>query len=88
MAHMLPKRTLSQRVAEFKEIRLTTKRAGHPEPDAAWYRNTDSTTGEYVPMTFSKENFIRGFNLTVGEYYRLGDMSETNYVDTHSFGEG
>jgi len=47
------------------------KRAGYPLPDAAWYRNTDEKTGNHVPMTFSKENFVQGFNITCGDYYTV-----------------
>jgi hypothetical protein len=49
------------------------RRAGYPLPDAAWYRNTDKQTGGHVPMTFSKENFAQGFNITCGDYYTVRD---------------
>ncbi|CAE6998987.1 hypothetical protein HRS9139_04061 [Pyrenophora teres f. teres] len=49
------------------------KRAGYPLPDAEWYRNSKDETGDHIPMTFSKENFVQGFNLTCGQYYILRD---------------
>jgi hypothetical protein len=52
------------------------RRAGYPLPDSAWYRNTNDD-GDHVPMTFSKENFVRGFNITCGEYYVIRDALVT-----------
>ncbi|OAL46019.1 hypothetical protein IQ07DRAFT_624133 [Pyrenochaeta sp. DS3sAY3a] len=46
------------------------RRAGYPIPSPNWYRNSDKK-GNHVPMTFSKENFVQGFDLTCGEYYIL-----------------
>ncbi|KAE8862892.1 hypothetical protein CFE70_000769 [Pyrenophora teres f. teres 0-1] len=65
--------TIAERCAAFQEPSLTIARAGYPLPDAAWYRNADPTTRVHVPMTFSKEKFVQGFNLTCGEYYILRD---------------
>jgi hypothetical protein len=62
---------------------MVKKRIGYPEPDLAWYRNADAKTGEHVPITFSKENFLRGFNLTVGEYYIARDALAT-LLSTHN----
>lgn len=44
-------------------------RAGHPPPDAAFYENRKD--GNQSTIHFTDENFVRGFNLTTGEYYRL-----------------
>ena len=65
--------SLSERRCAYKDTALTTLRAGYPLPDADWYRNTDEKTGHHVPMTFSKENFVQGFNITCGDYYILRD---------------
>ncbi|CAE6998997.1 hypothetical protein HRS9139_04059 [Pyrenophora teres f. teres] len=64
---------LAERVAAFQDSSLKIPRAGYPLPDAAWYRNCDPKTGTHIPMTFSKERFVQGFNLTCGEYYILRD---------------
>jgi hypothetical protein len=59
-------------VNDARNPKYYEKRAGYPLPGDAWYRNS-SPAGDHVPMTFSKENFVRGFNLTCGEFYILRD---------------
>ena len=50
-------------------------------PTDEWYKNEDVTL-KYIPMTFSQENFVTGFDLTVGQYYKLA-KALANYIRTN-----
>ncbi|KAF2867644.1 hypothetical protein BDV95DRAFT_171630 [Massariosphaeria phaeospora] len=45
-------------------------RTGHPFPEKAWFENRNSK-GERTPMLWSKEAFVRGFNITTGQFHEL-----------------
>ena len=61
--------SIPERRKAFKDRTLL---AGHPVPAKGWYRNT-SPTGSYTPMPCTKENFIRGFFLSRGDFYIIRD---------------
>jgi hypothetical protein len=60
------------------------KRAGHPPPTSEWYRNTNDSC-QHVRMTFSQENFVRGFDLTVGEYYKVRQVCVNEIISRQVF---
>ncbi|KAH5481037.1 hypothetical protein HBI18_253920 [Parastagonospora nodorum] len=46
-------------------------RAGYPEPDLLFYEGRKNTNEPRQHVVWSKENFVRGYNLTCGEFYRF-----------------
>ncbi|KAI4707579.1 hypothetical protein J4E89_007684 [Alternaria sp. Ai002NY15] len=46
-------------------------RAGHPPPNDNFYYGRESDTEPKSEPHFTEDNFIRGFNMTPGQFYRL-----------------
>jgi len=46
-------------------------RAGHPAPTKEFYEGRENGEGTAQPVSYTHEKFVRGFDLTCGEFYRL-----------------
>jgi hypothetical protein len=55
---------------DSRHLRFYEQRAGYAVPSTKWFENRDEENFR-EPMLYGRENFVQGFNITIGEFYAL-----------------